>query len=132
MVDRQLNPDKAIKLHEQGHNFIDLISSTDWTIFASTKFVMKSFTAAHNILEGKKYVMISLLVPFISDLRDGLNHALDDLVEIAARKAGIPCAKALVEARKPLGIQLDGHRVHLFLPCQPFKYTSRFPRASWE
>ena len=61
---------------------------------------------AKKLLGGEKYGTIGLFVPYTSDLRDGLNHALnylmppapaDDPVEIAAKRAVIPCVKALVE-----------------------------------
>lgn len=54
---------------------------------------------AQKLLEGKRYVTVSLLVTCMSNLRDGLSHALDyikllaledDLVEIAAKEAAIP------------------------------------------
>ena len=67
---------------------------------------MEPSMTVQKLLEGEKYVTISLLVPYISDLRDGLNHALDylklpsrayDPVENVGIKAVIPCVEALVE-----------------------------------
>ena len=61
---------------------------------------------ARKLLEGEMYMILSLLMPYIIDLLDGLNHALGDLklaasadgpVEIAVRKAEILCMEALVE-----------------------------------
>lgn len=61
---------------------------------------MEPFLPAQKRLESEEYVMIHLLVPYISNIRDGLNHALEylklsapaiDTVEIAAKKAAIPC-----------------------------------------
>ena len=40
---------------------------------------MEPFMAAQKPLEGEQYVMVSMLVPYISDLRDGLNNKLNDL-----------------------------------------------------
>lgn len=69
---------------------------------------------AQKRLKGETYVTISLLVPYIRDLRDGLdpNHALDDLklpspaddlVEVVAKKAAIQCVEALVKTSTAIG-----------------------------
>ena len=41
---------------------------------------MEPFMAAQKLLKGEKNVAVSLLVPYISDLRDGLIEALDELL----------------------------------------------------
>ena len=98
--------ENAIKLHEQVDKFGALISETDSAISRLLKPVMEPFMAAQKLLEVEKYVTVSLLVPYIGDLRDRLNHASDYLklpapvdkpVEIAAKKAVIPCVEALIE-----------------------------------
>ena len=59
---------------------------------------MKPTMTAQRLLEGEKYVMVSLLVLYISGLQDGLNNALDylkppapvdDAVEIVVKKYSV-------------------------------------------
>ena len=98
-------PENAIKLHEQVDKTGALLSETDRTVLRLPKPVMEPFMAALKVLEGKKYMAVSLLGHYISDLRDRLNHPLDylelpvpadDPLEIAAKKAVIQCVEALV------------------------------------
>lgn len=67
---------------------------------------MKPFITAQKVVEGGTYVKVSLLVPYIRELRDGLNHTLDDLKlpapadnlgEITVRKAVILWAEVLAD-----------------------------------
>lgn len=49
---------------------------------------------AQKLLEGDKYVAVCLFVSYISDFRDGLNHALDDLkLPVPADDSGGECGK---------------------------------------
>lgn len=74
--------------------------------FTYCKAVVEFIMIAQKLLEGEKYAMVSLLVLYIIDLRDGVNHALDDLKlpapaddpeEIAAKRTAILCVEVLVE-----------------------------------
>lgn len=86
-----------------------LLSETDWSILRVLKPVMEPFMTVQTLLEGEKYVTVSLLVLYISDLRDGLNHALDyltmstpedDSMEIVAKAVVILCTEELEEFDK--------------------------------
>ena len=72
-----------------------MLSETDWTI-----------PLLNPSRQCSVLLTVSLLVPYISDLRDVLNHTLDvlklhaaagDPLEMAAGKANVQCVEALVE-----------------------------------
>ena len=106
MVDRLLYLENPIKLYDREDRNGGLLSETELGILRLIKHVLEPFMTAQRLLEGEKYVTVSLLVPYISDLEDGLNHASDylkllapanDPVEIATKRAMIPCVNALIE-----------------------------------
>lgn len=69
----------AIKLHEQLDRIVILLSATDWAILQLLKPAMKPFVGVQKLLEGKKHVTGSRVVPHASDLREGLKRALVDI-----------------------------------------------------
>ena len=95
MVDCLLYLEYTIKLHEK-------VDKVGVLLLCMLDPVIQPFLTVQKFLEGDKYVAVSLLVPYIRDLRDGLNNALDfltlpapadDPVEITARKAAVPCVE---------------------------------------
>ena len=98
MVDRLLYLENAIKLHEHVDNRLG--------DFTSKACYGTPFMTVQKLLEGKKYLTVSLFIPYIRDLRGGLDHALNYLklptpvdgpVKIAEKKAVIPYVDTLIE-----------------------------------
>ena len=67
MVNRLLYLENAIKLHEQVDKIGTLLSETEWAIVRLIKPALEPFMTVRKILEGEKYVTISLFVLYISD-----------------------------------------------------------------
>lgn len=62
----------AIKLHDQMGNIGTFLSNTAWADSRLLKHVIQPIMTAEKRLEGGKYVAVSLLVHYVSDIRDGL------------------------------------------------------------
>ena len=101
----------AIKLNEMLEtNISPLIKDLDWAILKKVCTVLTHFQKLQKLLEGENYVTGSLLIPLISDLRNGLEKAANrysqppDMAEEAqfsvcerqARAAMRPCVTALL------------------------------------
>lgn len=102
MVDCLLYLESAINLHEVEDKIGALLSER----LRLLKSCMETLRTAQTCLEGERYGTFSQLMPYISDLRDGLNRALDylklpasadDPAEVAEMKAVISCVGTLIE-----------------------------------
>lgn len=104
MGSRLVEWEEPIKKHEEANNLEAMLMPEHWAVLEMILPILEPFMHTQTLLEGRKYVTGSLVVPFIHDLRDNLESAMLDL-EIAppsndadvnkARAAVMPCVKAL-------------------------------------
>ena len=104
MVGRLLELKVAIDKHEEADKLDPLLTAADWAVLELILPILEPFRHTQTLLEGRKYVTGSLVVPFIYDLRNSLEDAIDDLNELqpssnadvnTARAAVKPCVAAL-------------------------------------
>ncbi|CAN0013254.1 unnamed protein product, partial [Ectocarpus sp. 13 AM-2016] len=104
MAARLIELEVPIKMHEAADKLDPLLSAADWAVLKMILPVLEPFRNTQTLLEGRKYVTGSLVVPFIYDLRTSLEDAVEDLAELppdsdanvnTARAAAMPCIKAL-------------------------------------
>ncbi|CAN0279043.1 unnamed protein product [Ectocarpus sp. 4 AP-2014] len=104
MVERLLELREPIGKHEEADKLEPMLTATDWAVLQMILPILEPFMQTQTLLEGRKYVTGSLVVPFIHDRRANLEEATYEL-EIAppsadavvnkAREAVMPCVRAL-------------------------------------
>lgn len=104
MTARLIELEVPIKMHEAADKLEPLLSAADWAVLKLILPVLEPFWHTQTLLEGRKYVTGSLVVPFIYDLRNSLEDAIDDINDLpptsdadvnTARAAVMPCINAL-------------------------------------
>lgn len=77
-------PESAIQLHDQMDKIVAMLTATGWV--TSRLLNPSPFMIVQKLLEGETYVTVSLLVSYMSDLRDGLNHTLEQTTRWRSRR----------------------------------------------
>ena len=104
MVGRLLELRAAIDKNDEADKLEPLLTAADWAVLELILPILEPFMQTQTLLEGRKYVTGSLVVPFIYDLRANLDEAIDDLHELpasadadvnTARAAVMPCVTEL-------------------------------------
>ena len=104
MIARLLELEVPIKMHEAADKLDPMLSAADWEVLKMILSVLEPFRHTQTLLEGRKYVTGSLVVPFIYDLRNSLDDAIEDLNDLppssdadvsTAKAAVMPCINAL-------------------------------------
>ena len=102
MVARLLELREAIEKHEEADELEPMLTAADWAVLEMILPVLEPFMHCQLLLEGRKYVTASLVVPFIHDLRINLEEAIFDLEVVPpsddddvnkARAAVMPCVR---------------------------------------
>lgn len=104
MMMRLLELREPIEKHEEADKLEPMLTAADWAVLEMILPVLEPFMHCQLLLEGRKYVTGSLVVPFIHDLRTNLEEAMFDLETAPAsddddvtkaRAAVMPCVRAL-------------------------------------
>ena len=104
MAGQLLKLKRAIDKHEMEDGLEPMLKAADWAVLTLIHPILEPFMHTQTLLEGAKYVTGSLVVPFMYDLRENLDAAIEDLEELpnsndadvnTARAAVMPCVVAL-------------------------------------
>ena len=104
MAGRLVELKRAIDSHEKEDGLEPMLKAADCAVLTLTLPILEPFMHTQTLLEGAKYVTGSLVVPFMYDLRENLDAAIEDLEGLpdsndadvnTARAAVMPCVVAL-------------------------------------